>query len=45
MAVVDIAAGEDDLGHIAVPLRQNPARDDLHERLESGSRKNGGQLL
>ena len=34
MAVADVAAGEDDLGDIAVTMGENPARDDLHEGLK-----------
>ncbi len=34
MAVADLAAGEDDLGDIAVAMGEDPPRDDRHEGLE-----------
>ena len=37
MSVADIAAGEDDLGDVAVSLGQNPASDDLNEGPERRS--------
>ena len=43
VSVPDMATGEDDFGHVAVPLGENPARDDDHEGLIGRSRGRRGQ--
>ena len=45
MSVPDMATGEDDFGHVAVPLGENPARDDDHEGLIGRSREDGVKAL
>src|SRR5208283_3377156 len=43
--VADMATGEDDFGHVAVPLGENPARDDDHQGLIGRSRKDWVKTL
>ena len=45
VSVPDMATGEDDFGHVAVPLGENPARDDDHEGLIGRSREDGVKAL
>jgi hypothetical protein len=39
MAIVDIAAGEDDIRDVPAAVRQNPTVRDLHEGPKRGSRE------
>ena len=43
VSVPDMATGEDDFGHVAVPLGEDPARDDHHEGLVGRGREDGSQ--
>src|SRR5271157_1989847 len=43
--VADTATGEDDFGHVAVTLRDDPARDDHHECLVGRGRENRSEVL
>ena len=45
VSVSDTATGEDDFGHVAVPLRDDPARDDHDECLEGRGRENRSEVL
>ena len=44
VSVADMATGEDDFGHVAVTLRENPARDDHHEGLVGRGRENRSEF-
>ena len=45
VSVSDTATGEDDFGHVAVTLRDDPARDDHHECLVGRGRENRSEVL
>ena len=45
VAVVDVAAGKDDLGDVTMTVRKHPAGDDLHESLESWGGEDGEEML
>src|SRR5271157_1508882 len=45
VSVSDTATGEDDFGHVAVTLRDDPARDDHHECLVGRGRENWSEVL
>ena len=45
MSVVQVAAGEDNLGNIPVPVRKNPATGHLHKGLKRWCREDGRKLL
>ena len=45
VSVPDMATGEDDFGHVAVPLGEDPARDDDHEGLIGRGREDGVKVL
>ena len=45
VSVSDTATGEDDFGHVAVTLTDDPARDDYHECLVGRGRENWSEVL
>ena len=45
MSVADVAAGEDDLGDVAVALREDPAGDDHDEGLVGRGGEDRGEVL
>ena len=45
VSVADMTTGEDDFGHLAVPLGENPARRDDHEGVEGRGGEDGVEVL
>jgi hypothetical protein len=45
MTVTDVAASENDLGHITMTVRKHPPRDDFQEGLKRWGREDGCKLL
>jgi hypothetical protein len=45
VSVAHVAAREDDLCQIAMPLRNDPARDDLKKGLKGRGREDGNKML
>jgi hypothetical protein len=45
VAVVDIAAGKNDLGDVPMAVRQQPARDHLDKGLERRRREDRKEIL
>jgi hypothetical protein len=44
MPLADVATGEDDLGDVAVTMRQDPAGDDCHEGYVGRAGEDGYEL-
>ena len=45
MSVVEMAAGENDVGDVAMPMRENPARGDLAKGAKGRLRENRREML
>ena len=45
MAIANVAAGEDDLRYIAMPMRKDPASDNLQKGLKGRGREDGNKML